>query len=155
MAAGSQIIISTDGIIIKTSKVFKVHAGQHQFKAGEAVAITQTSLPNQNSTYSNKFDYSINNADTGVAYALKTFVLDQAAGKLLAYQTSAQTGQAEISSQRFHTVQPQAVFGILALSDRIYAQQDPPIVDADLQDPLLEEALNSSLTLDLNVNDEV
>ena len=34
MAGGSQIIISSDGITIKTPREFKVFAGQHIFQSG-------------------------------------------------------------------------------------------------------------------------
>ena len=45
MAGGSQIIISADGITIKTAKHFKVFAGQHTFEHGAKVISTLPNLP--------------------------------------------------------------------------------------------------------------
>ena len=45
MAGGSQIIISSDGITIKTPREFKVFAGQHIFKGGETQSINMPLLP--------------------------------------------------------------------------------------------------------------
>lgn len=45
MAGGSQIIISSDGITIKTPKEFKVFAGQHVFVGGESISPNLPSLP--------------------------------------------------------------------------------------------------------------
>ncbi len=150
MAGGAQLIISAQGITLKTANTFKVLAGQHQFEAGEAVAITQTVLANSTDSYSNQFNYVINSAKTCVNYSFKAFVLDQAAGKLLACNTPNQT---DLSSQRFHTPEPQAVIGLLALSDQITAQQNNHIEHSDISDPLLDEALNANLNLSSNLND--
>jgi len=45
MAGGSQIIISSDGITIKTPREFKVFAGQHIFTSGAEVAVKALVLP--------------------------------------------------------------------------------------------------------------
>ncbi|MFW2013148.1 hypothetical protein [Acinetobacter bereziniae] len=45
MAGGSQIIISSDGIIIKTPREFKVFAGQHKFENGAKVNFSLPILP--------------------------------------------------------------------------------------------------------------
>jgi uncharacterized protein (DUF2345 family) len=45
MAGGSQIIISSDGITIKTPREFKVFAGQHKFESGEKQSINMPLLP--------------------------------------------------------------------------------------------------------------
>ena len=58
MAGGSQIIISSDGITIKTPKEFKVFAGQHKFEGGQQVPVPQTSLPTFQTPFSNRVDYS-------------------------------------------------------------------------------------------------
>jgi len=142
MAAGAQIIISADGITIKTPKKFKVFATQHQFSHGEAVTVAQTTLPNPISRYSNKFDYSIQRTQSCSNQALKSYVIHQHTGQLLAYQCS---DQAQISSQRFHTDQPQPVIGLLYLSDQITATQNNPIDQHLRSDPLVEEALGFNL----------
>ena len=151
MAGGTQIIISTHGITIKTPNSFKVFAAQHQFEAGAAVPTTQTVLPNSSATYSNQFDYAIHSTATCVNYPIKAFVLDQTVGKLLAYNT---LDQQDLSAQRFHTAEPQAVIGILALSDQITAQQNNNIEHPAISDPLLDEALNTNLNLPPNPSDE-
>ena len=56
MAGGSQIIISKDGITIKTSREFKVYAGQHLFVGGEAAKFSLPTLPNVETLFSNKMD---------------------------------------------------------------------------------------------------
>lgn len=45
MAGGSQIIISSNGITIKTPNEFKVFAGQHQFQSGQKVTYEIPLLP--------------------------------------------------------------------------------------------------------------
>ncbi|WP_332605102.1 hypothetical protein [Acinetobacter sp. ESBL14] len=45
MAGGSQIIISSDGITIKTPNVFKVLAGQHTFNSGAKASAAIPMLP--------------------------------------------------------------------------------------------------------------
>ncbi len=45
MAGGSQIIISSDGITIKTPNEFKVFAGQHKFESGQKVTYELPLLP--------------------------------------------------------------------------------------------------------------
>lgn len=45
MAGGSQIIISSDGITIKTPKEFKVFAGQHKFESGAKANVLLPILP--------------------------------------------------------------------------------------------------------------
>lgn len=45
MAGGSQIIISSNGITIKTPGEFKVFAGQHKFESGEKQSINMPLLP--------------------------------------------------------------------------------------------------------------
>lgn len=151
MAGGTQITISTDGITIKTAKVFQVHAGQHQFTIGEAVATRQTILPSHSDTaYSNQFNYSILQPTTAYKQfhaQYQSFVLDLSLGKLLA-QTSADPTQAEMRCARFHSEQPTAVMSILCLSDQVLAQQDHPITPTEYTDPLLDDALN------LHLNDE-
>ena len=42
MAGGSQIIISSNGITIKTPGEFKVFAGQHKFESGAKVNMNRT-----------------------------------------------------------------------------------------------------------------
>lgn len=51
MAGGSQIIISSDGITIKTPNEFKVFAGQHNFKNGAKVNNTLPILPDVKNPY--------------------------------------------------------------------------------------------------------
>ncbi|MDM1291079.1 hypothetical protein [Acinetobacter indicus] len=51
MAGGSQIIISSDGITIKTPREFKVFAGQHKFESGAKVNSTLPSLPDAENPY--------------------------------------------------------------------------------------------------------
>ena len=45
MAGGSQIIISSNGITIKTPGEFKVFAGQHKFESGEKIKTVFPTLP--------------------------------------------------------------------------------------------------------------
>lgn len=51
MAGGSQIIISSDGITIKTPGEFKVFAGQHKFESGAKVNTNLPLLPDAKNPY--------------------------------------------------------------------------------------------------------
>jgi len=51
MAGGSQIIISSNGITIKTPNEFKVFAGQHQFENAVKVNSTLPTLPDVKNPY--------------------------------------------------------------------------------------------------------
>jgi type VI secretion system secreted protein VgrG len=59
MAGGSQIIISKNGITIKTPNDFKVFARQHQFKTGSRVKAEIPTLPilKEETLFSNKWDF--------------------------------------------------------------------------------------------------
>lgn len=137
MAGGSQIIISADGIQIKTSGSFKVRAGQHQFLAGEPVAQPQTALPNPIADFSNQFNYSTVNTSNGYEQDWHAFVLEKDSGKLLADERASQAQQ--LNCQRFYSDTPKAVIGILALSDQIVAQQELHRSNSNAHDPFLAE----------------
>ena len=51
MAGGSQIIISSNGITIKTPGEFKVFAGKHKFESGAKVNTTLPLLPDAKNPY--------------------------------------------------------------------------------------------------------
>ncbi|CAP02942.1 hypothetical protein ABSDF_p10007 (plasmid) [Acinetobacter baumannii SDF] len=72
MAGGSQIIISSDGITIKTPNEFKVFAGQHQFKSGAKVNATLPSLPDAENPYI--LQYLVKNKDN-LAVSNKPYIL--------------------------------------------------------------------------------
>lgn len=139
MAGGSHIIISADGIQIKTSGSFKVHAGQHQFVAGQPVAQPQTALPNPVSDFSNQFDYSTASTSWCHEHSWHAFVIAKDTGKLLANDRATEAQQ--LNCQRFYSNDPQAVIGILALSDQIVAHQALPNSISTTHDPLLAELL--------------
>ncbi len=137
MAGGAQIIISADGISIKTPRAFHVFAGQHQFLAGEAVMQSHTALPNPVGDYSNRFDYgSISNASY-LKHNIQAYVIEKTTGKLLAHDHLADPQQ--LSGKRFYTSKAQAVIGMLALSDEISATQAPHSSMQQSADPLLAE----------------
>lgn len=100
MAGGSQIIISSDGITIKTPKEFKVFAGQHKFEGGQQVPVPQTSLPTFQTPFSNRVDYSWKASSLGEK---EIFILDKADGNLIKNEINELDTENNISSLRFYT----------------------------------------------------
>ena len=75
MAGGSQIIISSDSITIKTPREFKVFAGQHQFKSGAKVNTTLPLLPDAQNPY--VLQYLVKNKENKVMANKPYLVFDE------------------------------------------------------------------------------
>ena len=76
MAGGSQIIISSDGITIKTPKEFKVFAGQHKFESGQSVASKALILPLLKE-YDNSQKFKIVDENEDPIHNIVYLILDQ------------------------------------------------------------------------------
>lgn len=100
MAGGSQIIISSDGITIKTPREFKVFAGQHIFQSGQQVPISKASLPMMKTPFSNQVNYNWNVSSQGEK---EIFIVDKNNGKLIKHKKNEVDSENKLSSLRFYT----------------------------------------------------
>ena len=100
MAGGSQIIISSNGITIKTPGEFKVFAGQHIFQSGQQVPISKASLPMMKTPFSNQVNYNWNVSSQGEK---EIFIVDKNNGKLIKHKKNEVDSENKLSSLRFYT----------------------------------------------------
>ena len=124
MAGGSQIIISSDGITIKTPKVFKVFAGQHKFESGQNVVMEQKILPHLPTNYSLKFKYKSNLPDQkdskniDLSLNKELFIVSNKDNRLISKSILKSKNDDPFSNaQRFYTEDSEEVYSILCMSD--------------------------------------
>ena len=124
MAGGSQIIISSDGITIKTPKEFKVFAGQHKFESGQNVVMEQKILPHLPTNYSLKFKYKSNLPDQkdskniDLSLNKELFIVSNKDNRLISKSILKSKNDDPFSNdQRFYTEDSEEVYSILCMSD--------------------------------------
>ena len=149
MAGGSQIIISSDGITIKTPGEFKVFAGQHVFEGGAHVPIPKVSLPMSETPYSNKIDY---NWDDNLGNEKEIFVLDQNKNSLITSKVDQLDDEKNLSSLRFYTSESTEFTALGFNSSHVSLKQNR--LDGENKDELLEEALLESDNEEIYTGDD-
>lgn len=124
MAGGSQIIISSDGITIKTPREFKVFAGQHKFESGQNVVMEQKILPHLPTNYSLKFKYKSNLPDQkdskniDLSLNKELFIVSNKDNRLISKSILKSKNDDPFSNaQRFYTEDSEEVHSILCMSD--------------------------------------
>lgn len=124
MAGGSQIIISSDGITIKTPKEFKVFAGQHKFESGQNVVMEQKILPHLPTNYSLKFKYKSNLPDQkdskniDLSLNKELFIVSNKDNRLISKSILKSKNDDPFSNaQRFYTEDSEEVYSILCMGD--------------------------------------
>ena len=124
MAGGSQIIISSDGITIKTPKEFKVFAEQHKFESGQNVVMEQKILPHLPTNYSLKFKYKSNLPDQkdskniDLSLNKELFIVSNKDNRLISKSILKSKNDDPFSNaQRFYTEDSEEVYSILCMGD--------------------------------------
>ena len=124
MAGGSHIIISSDGITIKTPKEFKGFSGQHKFESGQNVVMEQKILPHLPTNYSLKFKYKSNLPDQkdskniDLSLNKELFIVSNKDNRLISKSILKSKNDDPFSNaQRFYTEDSEEVYSILCMSD--------------------------------------
>lgn len=100
MAGGTQIIISPEGITVKTVGYAKFFAADHIFEGGEQVPLPQFCLPTPPTDFSNKINYDW---EPPGEKDKEFFVIDDSNGRLIAQNNNQVDDNKKVTSFRFYT----------------------------------------------------
>ena len=143
MAGGTQIIISPEGITVKTAGYAKFFAADHVFEGGEQVPLPQFCLPTPPTDFSNKVNYDWEPSGEKE----KDFFVVNESGKLIAQNKNKVSDEKKTTSFRFYTPE-KANFSALAFNSLNTS------LSQDGVENMIDELLADAEDLDINNDDD-